>query len=101
LPRREGSRVALGLDAQLLLLSVSASGFAETADYRGQSRRVWTTAGGVGIASKVRIFKQLWWALSPSLGYSFRELSLDAAGAELKIWGRPWLECATGLEVEL
>jgi hypothetical protein len=101
LPRREGSRVALGLDAQLLLLSVSASGFAANAEYRGQSRRAWTAAAGVGIASKVRVFKQLWWALSPSLGYSFSELSLDAAGAELKIWGRPWLECATGLEVEL
>jgi hypothetical protein len=101
LPRREGSRVALGLGAELMLLSLTASGFAGDASFRGQSRRVWTAAGGLGIASKVRIFKQLWWALSPSLGFAFSELSLDADGRQVKVWGRPWLQCATGLEVEL
>ncbi len=101
LPRREGSRVALGLQAQLTLLGLSASGFAVDATHRGQSHSVWTPAGTLGIDSKIRLHKQLWWALEPSLGFAFSELSLRADGQDVKVWGRPWLQCSTGLEVEL
>lgn len=101
LPRREASRVALGIDATFTLLGLTASGFAADAGYRGASHFVWSPAFTVGIDSKIRIHKQLWWALRPALGFATRTLSLQADGRELKLWGRPWLWCATGLEVEL
>jgi hypothetical protein len=101
LPRRDGSRVALGVDAAFSLLSLSASGFAADATHRGQSRHVWTPAVELGLDSKIRVYKQLWWALRPTLGFAFSELSLRSDGQEVKVWGRPWLKCATGLEVEL
>lgn len=101
LPRREHSQVALGVDASFTLLGLGASGFASDSSYRGVSHFVWSPAVTVGIDSKVRIHKQLWWALRPALGFATRTLSLQADGRELKLWGRPWLWCATGLEVEL
>jgi hypothetical protein len=101
LPRRDGSNVALGLEAQLALLSLSASGFAADATHRGQSQFVWALASTLGIDSKIRVHKQLWWAIKPSLGFAFSELSLRADGRDVKIWGRPWLQCSTGVEVEL
>ncbi len=101
LPRSDASRVALGLEAQLALLALSASGFAEDATHRGQTHLASTAAATLGIDSKIRLHKQLWWALRPSLGFAFSQLSLRADGRELRIWGRPWLQCATGLEVEL
>jgi hypothetical protein len=101
LPRDEHSRVALGIDAELTLLALSASGFAMDATHRGQSHFAWTPAATLGIDSKIRIHKQLWWSLQPSLGFAFSELSLRADGRDMKIWGQPWLSCSTGLEVEL
>lgn len=101
LPRSDASRVALGVEAQVTLLALSASGFAADANHRGQTRFVWSSAATLGIDSKIRIHKQLWWALKPSLGFAFSELSLRADGRDVKIWGRPWLQCATGVEVEL
>jgi hypothetical protein len=101
LPPREHSRVALGVDASVALLGLGASGFTTDATFRGVSRFAWSPAVTVGIDSKIRIYKQLWWALKPSLGFAARTLSLQADGRELKLWGRPWLSCATGLEVEL
>lgn len=101
LPRSETSHVALGVEAQLTLLGLSASGFAADATRRGQTHVVWTSAATLGIDSKIRLHKQLWWALRPSLGFAFSELSLRANHQDVKIWGRPWLQCATGLEVEL
>lgn len=101
LPRRDASRVALGVEAQLTLLGLSASGFAADVAHRGQTRFAWSLAATLGIDSKIRIHKQLWWALKPSLGFAFSELSLRADGRDVKIWGRPWLQCATGVEVEL
>jgi len=101
LPRTEDSRVALGIEAQLTLLALSASGFAADATHRGQSRVVWTSASTLGIDSKIRLHKQLWWALKPTLGLAFSELSLRADGRNVRIWGRPWLQCSSGLEVEL
>jgi hypothetical protein len=101
LPRRETGRVALGLDAELTLLSLSASGFAADASHLGQARRAWSGAATVGIDSKIRLFKQLWWTLRPSLGFAWSELSLRADSRTVRVWGRPWLVCATGLEVEL
>lgn len=101
LPRREQGRVALGLDAELTLLSLSASGFAADASHLGQARRAYSTAFSLGIDSKIRIFKQLWWTLRPSLGFALSELSLRADSRTVRVWGRPWLVCATGLEVEL
>jgi hypothetical protein len=101
LPRTDSSHVALGIEAQLTLLALSASGFAVDASQRGQNRFVWSSAGTLGIDSKIRLHKQLWWALKPSLGFAFSELPLRADGQDVKIWGRPWLQCATGLEVEL
>lgn len=101
LPRREQSGVALGVEASVTLLGVSASGFASDAGYRGASHFVWSPAVTLGIDSKIRIHKQLWWALRPALGFATRTLALQADGRELGLWGRPWLWCATGLEVEL
>jgi hypothetical protein len=101
LPRRDTSNVALGLETQLTLVGLSASGFAADATHRGQSRFAWALASTFGIDSKIRVHKQLWWALKPSLGFALSELSLRADGRNLKIWGRPWLQCSTGLEVEL
>ena len=101
LPRDDASRVTLGIDAELALLALSASGFAADATLRGQSRFAWTPAATLGIDSKIRITKQLWWVLRPGLGFAFSELSLRADGRDVKVWGRPWLQCATGLEVEL
>jgi hypothetical protein len=101
LPRREQSRVALGIDVTFTLLGLTASGFATDASYRGASQFVWSPAVTLGIDSKIRIHKQLWWALRPALGIATRTLSLQADDRELKLWGRPWLWCATGLEVEL
>ncbi len=101
LPRSDRSQVALGIEAQLTLLGLSASGFAVDATHSGQSHFAWTPAGTLGIDSKIRLHKQLWWALKPSLGFAFSELSLRADGQDVKIWGRPWLQCSTGLEVEL
>jgi hypothetical protein len=101
LPRREQARVALGVDANFTLLGLSASGFATDSSYRGASHFVWSPAVTLGIDSKIRIHKQLWWALRPAVGFATRTLSLQAEGRELRLWGRPWLWCATGLEVEL
>ena len=101
LPRSDGSHVALGIEAQLTLLGLSASGFALDATHRGQSHFAWAPATTLGIDSKIRLHKQLWWALTPSLGFAFSRLSLRADGQDVKIWGRPWLQCSTGLEVEL
>jgi hypothetical protein len=101
LPRSDASRVALGVDADFTLLALSASGFALDPTHRGQSRLAWTPAVTFGIDSKIRVHKQLWWALRPALGFAFSELSLQADGRAVKVWGRPWLSCATGLEVEL
>ena len=101
LPRREGSRVALGIDAGLSLVALSASGFARDASHRGQSRFVWAPAATFGIDSKIRLHKQLWWALHPALGFTTGQLVLRADGQDLRLWGRPWLQCSTGLEVEL
>jgi len=101
LPRSEASGVALGVELQLTLLALSASGFAADVAHRGQTRFVWSSASTLGIDSKIRIHKQLWWALEPSLGFAFSELSLRADGRDVTVWGRPWLQCATGVEVEL
>jgi hypothetical protein len=101
LPRRDSHRVALGVDAGIALLALSASGFATDAAYRGQSQLAWTPAAVLGIDSKIRVYKQLWWALRPALGFAFDELSLRADARDVKIWGRPWLACSTGIEVEL
>lgn len=101
LPRRDAGRVALGLDLQFSLVSLSASGFADDASHLGQSRRVWSTAATAGIDSKIRLFKQLWWTLRPSVGFALSEVLLRADSRTVKVWGRPWLSCATGLEVEL
>ena len=101
LPRHDGSRVALGVDADFTLLALSASGFAADPTHRGQSLLAWTPAATFGIDSKIRVYKQLWWALRPALGFAFSELSLQADGRAVKVWGRPWLSCATGVEVEL
>ena len=101
LPRSDDSGVALGLETQLTLLGLSASGFAADETHRGQTHFAWTPAATLGIDSRIHVHKQLWWTLEPSLGFAFRELSLRADGRDVKIWGRPWLQCATGLEVEL
>jgi hypothetical protein len=101
LPRSEHSNVALGVDVGFTLLGLTAAGFAEGASYRGQSQFVWSPAGSLGIDSKVRLHKQLWWMLRPALGFATRTLSLRVDGRTVKDWGRPWLWCATGLEVEL
>jgi hypothetical protein len=101
IPRSDAGKVTLGIDAELTLLALSASGFAADASYRGQSRFVWTPAATLGIDSKIRLHKQLWWVLRPALGFAFSELSLRADGRDVKVWGRPWLQCSTGLEVEL
>jgi hypothetical protein len=100
LPRGEG-RVALGVDAQLRLLWLGASGFASDAGRRGQSEKALSGALSGGIRSRIRVVKQLWWTLRPSLGFALRELSIRADGRQLRLWGRPWLECSTGVEVEL
>jgi hypothetical protein len=101
LPRRQSSRVALGFDAGLGLIALSASGFASDAGHRGQSHFVWAAAGTLGIDSKIRLHKQLWWAIHPAVGFTTSELVLRADGRDVRVWGRPWLECATGVEVEL
>jgi hypothetical protein len=101
LPRREHADVALGVEASFTLLGLTASGFASDTSYRGESHFVWSPAASLGIDSKIRIHKQLWWALRPAIGFATRTLSLQADGRELRQWGRPWLWCATGLEVEL
>lgn len=101
LPRREGSRVALGFDLDVALVALSASGFATDASERGLAYVAWSAAGVVGISSKIRLYKQLWWVLRPGAGLTLRELSLRANGQEVRLWGRPWLQCSTGLEVEL
>jgi hypothetical protein len=101
LPRRDTSSVALGLETQLMLVGLAASGFAADATHRGQSQFAWALAGTLGLDSKIRVHKQLWWALKPSFGFALSELSLRADGRAVKIWGRPWLQCSTGLEVEL
>ena len=91
----------LGIDVSFTLLALSAAGFARDPSYRGEARFVWSAAGMLGIDSKIRLHKQVWWALRPALGFAARELALRADGREVKLWGRPWLTCATGLEVEL
>jgi hypothetical protein len=101
LPRRETGRVALGLGVNLSLLSLSASGFAADASHLGQARRAWSTAVTSGIESRIRVVKQLWWTLAPSVGFALSELSLRVDARTVRVWGRPWLACATGLEVEL
>ena len=101
LPQREDSRVALSLGLQGSLLSLSASGFAADATHLGQSQRAWSLAASAGLGTKIRIFKQLWWTLRPAVGFAFSELLLRSDARTVKVWGRPWLECATGLEVEL
>ena len=101
LPRADASSVALGVDAELALLALSASGFSADSAYRGQARFAWTPAGTLGIDSKIRLHKQLWWVLRPSLGVAFSEVFLRADGRDVKLWGRPWLQCSTGVEVEL
>jgi hypothetical protein len=101
LPRRDTSNVALGLETQLTLVGLSASGFAADATHRGQSQFAWALASTLGLDSKIRVHKQLWWALKPSLGFALSELLLRADGRNVKVWGRPWLQCSTGLEVEL
>jgi len=101
LPRSEHGYVALGIETELTLLALSASGFARDASHRGQSHFVWAPAGTLGVDSKIRVYKQLWWALKPALGIAFSQLSLQADGHDVKVWGRPWLQCSTGLEVEL
>jgi hypothetical protein len=101
LPRRDERRVALGVDVDFTLLALTAAGFAADASHRGESHVAWSAAGTLGIDSKIRLHKQLWWALRPALGFAASELSLQADGREVKVWGRPWLACGTGLEVEL
>jgi len=101
LPRGEGRRVALGVDAQFRLLWLGASGFATDGGHRGQSEKAWSGAVSGGIRSRIRVVKQLWWTLRPSVGFALRELSIRADGRQVKLWGRPWLECSTGVEVEL
>jgi|GEM_PF-3339726 len=101
LPRTDTSNVALGLEAQLTLLGLSASGFAADATHRGETEFVWALASTLGLDSKIRVHKQLWWAIKPSFGVAFSELLLRADGHDVKIWGRPWLQCSTGVEVEL
>ena len=93
--------MALGIQTELTLLALSASGFAADATYRGQSHVVWAPAGTVGIDSKIRLHKQLWLAITPALGVAFSQLLLRVDGQNVQTWGRPWLQCSTGVEVEL
>ncbi len=101
LPRQARSRVALGVGLDVELLALSASGFAADAAHRGSSALAWAPALELGLESKIRLHPQLWWSLDPGVGFSLRELSLRADRRDVRIWGRPWLRCATGLEVEL
>jgi hypothetical protein len=101
LPREPGRRVALGIDVDLKLLALSASGFAADDAHRGQSRVAWTPAVGLGLDSKIRVYKQLWWSLEPAVGLTGSEIALRAEQRDVRVWGRPWLECVMGLEVEL
>jgi hypothetical protein len=43
----------------------------------------------------------LWWTLNPALGFTSSDLMLRADGRDIRIWGRPWLQCSMGLEVDL
>ncbi len=101
LPRSEQNRVTLGVDARLALIALSAAGFAADAEHRGRSVFVWAPAATLGIDSRVRLLGQLWWTLSPAVGVAMTELSLRSEGQDVRTWGRPWLQCATGVEVEL
>jgi hypothetical protein len=101
LPRSEASRVELGVSASLGLVSLSASGFATEAAYRGSARQVYSPALTFGIDSRIRLHKQLWWSIRPALGLATRKITLRAGESDVKVWGQPWLWCATGLEVEL
>jgi hypothetical protein len=100
-PRREDRSVALGIEGGVALLALTASGFASEPGVQGSSRFVWSPAGWLGLDSKIRIHKQIWWSFRPAAGYATRALALQADGRELKVWGRPWLWCSTGVEVEL
>lgn len=101
LPRRPHGRVALGVDAGAALLALSAAGFASDAGHRGRAQLAWAPAVVFGIDSKIRLHRQLWWALHPALGFTAGELWLRADDRDVRVWGRPWLQCSTGLEVEL
>lgn len=101
LPRSDGNRVALGIDAELALLWLSASGFAADPSHSGQSETVWSGGLSAGIHSRIRVVKELWWSLRPALGFALTEISLRADERTIRVWGRPWLQCSTGLEVEL
>lgn len=101
LPRTARSRVELGISASFGALSLSASGFASDASHRGSSRSAYSPAVTFGIDSKIRLYEQFWWSLRPSLGLATRTLGLRVDERDVKVWGKPWLWCATGLEVEL
>ena len=101
LGRADNRSVALGLDVDFTLLALTASGFAGDASYRGESHFVWSAAGTLGIDSKIRLHRQVWWELRPAVGYATRQVSLRVDGQVVKAWGQPWLSFATGLEVEL
>jgi hypothetical protein len=101
LPRRAPSQVALGVALDVELLALSASGFAEGPDHRGASALAWAPTVGLGLDSKIRLHGQLWWSLDPGVGFALRELALRADQRDVRFWGRPFLRCATGLEVEL
>jgi hypothetical protein len=101
LPRQAHSRVALALALDVELLALSASGFAASGAHRGSSELAWAPALEVGLESKIRLHRQLWWSLDPGVGFALRELSLRADRRDVRTWGRPWLRCATGIEVEL
>ena len=101
LPRSEPYRVELGLHVRGAVVALSASGFAADANHAGRSDFVWSAAAITGIDSRVRIYGQLWWTLSPAAGFTAGKLALRADGRDVRVWGRPWLQCSTGLEVEL
>ena len=101
LPSRTDDAVELSVDVQAMLIALSAVGSAADASDRGQSAFVWAPAGRIGLAARIRLVEDVWWALEPALGFTSAEIALRADHQKLQSWGRPWLEWSTGLELAL
>ncbi len=95
------SRITLALDAGFTLVVLSASGDAQASGVVGEETFTWVPAVHSGIESATRIASNLWWTLRPAVGVALIEPAVRVADRDAVVWGRPWVQCSTGLMLEL
>lgn len=83
------------------MIALSASGQSRTDEFDGRSELAWLPASLLSLDSRARLAKGVRWTLRSSLGQAWHDPALFVGDRRTGSWGRPWLQCSTGVLVEV